>query len=873
LSMGEQRLPKRTRAHVLEARSRQHVESIFPTEWVCRRVEDDYGLDVRVEIVAGEDVLHSCKVSTANYFLHRPEPVMYVVYDAQEDTAYWLWVKPYLKGLDEMRPGWRERETVQIRVPRLNHLTPASVEEIAVYVQAWWAEVVPRVGEAVGPALLHPGELPEPGRLPAGSRMAFQRNALFTGRVEPLKALARALLEGDGRSALVTQAVAGMGGVGKTQLAVEFAYRYGRFFHGVHWVNAGEPEAIGGEIVACGAAMSLPDWPEKQPEQVARTLGEWQRGGPRLVVLDNLEQVGAAREWLARLGGGAVRVLVTARRTDWPGFLGLRALRLESFTPEESRAFLRQYLPDGRATEADLQALAERLYHLPLALELAGRYLGGHARLPVAGYLGRLESIWEHPSMAGWREELGNPTEHDLRLAQTFAVSWERVEDETARRLFLLAGHCAPNQPIPCEVLEQAAEIDEEACDGALGMLTGSGLLEMGEPDAGPTVHPLLAEYGRAIVLSAPEGEGVLGALADALARLARAANDQMDQTGSPSHCVPLLPHVRLVAERAEEAGLEDAANLWGSLGYYLERVADYAGARAAYERALAITEWAFGPDHPNVARDVNNLGLVLHALGDLAGARAAHERALAIDERAFGPDHPKVAIRINNLGLVLNDLGDLAGARAAFERALAIDERAFGPDHPNVAIRVNNLGSVLQDLGELAGARAAFERALAIDERAFGPDHPNVARDVNNLGSVLRDLGDLAGARAAYERALAIDERAFGPNHPKVAIRVNNLGSVLRALGELAGARAAYERALAIDERAFGPDHPNVARDVNNLGLVLKDLGDLAGARAAYERATTHLRKVPAAGAPLHQNRAPQPRNDAPDYSPLEDA
>ena len=432
-----------------------------------------------------------------------------------------------------------------------------------------------------------PDTIPEPGMLPPGSRIPFAWNALFTGREEPLQELARALLEEDGRSALVTQAVAGMGGVGKTQLAVEFAYRYGRFFHGVHWVNAGEPEAIEAEVAACGEAMGLPEWPEKQPQQVARTLSEWQRGGPRLVVLDDMEDVGAAREWLGQLRGGPVRVLVTARRTDWPGDLGLRPLRLEGFTPEESRAFLRRHLAEERVSDEELETLAERLYHLPLALELAGRYLAGHVRLPVADYLVRLESMWEHPSMAGWREELGNPTGHDLRLAETFAVSWERVEDETAQQVFLLAGYCAPNQPIPCEVLEQAAGIDREACDGALGVLTGLGLLEMGGPEASPTVHPLLAEYGRAIVPSAPEGEGVLGALAGALAKLARAANDQMDQTGSPSHFVPLLPHVRPVAERAEEEGLEDAANLWNSLGYHLDRIADLAGARAAYEREI----------------------------------------------------------------------------------------------------------------------------------------------------------------------------------------------------------------------------------------------------------------------------------------------
>ena len=530
--------------------------------------------------------------------------------------------------------------------------------------------------------------VPDPGPLPPGFRIPFQRNALFTGRVEPLQALARALLEGDGRSALVTQAVAGMGGVGKTQLAVEFAYRYGRFFHGVHWVNAGEPEAIGAEVAACGAAMGLPNWPEKQPEQVARTLDEWQRGGLRLVVLDNLEEVGTAREWLARLSGGAVRVLVTARRTDWPGFLGLRPLRLEGFTPPESRAFLRQHLPDGRATEADLQALAERLYHLPLALELAGRYLGGHARLPVTDYLGRLESIWEHPSMAGWREELGNPTGHDLRLAETFAVSWERMEDQTARRVFLLAGYCAPNQPIPCEVLEEAAQIDREACDGALGVLAGLGLVEMGEPEAGAAIHPLLAEYACKIALSSPEGEGALAALADALVAFATQAN----QTGLPARFAPLRPHVAAVAAAAQEAGLEGAGTLWNESGYHLRMVADYVGARAAYERALAIGERAFGPDHPNVATGVNNLGSVLQDLGDLAGARAAFERALAIFEHVLGPDHPNVATLVNNLGRVLQDLGELAGARAAFERALRIFEKFLPPEHPSIRTVRRNL-------------------------------------------------------------------------------------------------------------------------------------------------------------------------------------
>jgi tetratricopeptide (TPR) repeat protein len=695
-----------------------------------------------------------------------------------------------------------------------------------------------RVAEHQPPPLPPPDQLPEPGPLPPGSRLPFDRNALFTGRRDTLLALARALLHA---AALVL--VQGMAGVGKTQLAVEFVCRYGRFFRGVHWLNAAQPGAIPAEVAACGASMGLLPWSGELPVQVTQTLQAWQASGPRLVILDHLEEPALARDWLHLLrsapAGPAVRLLLTARRAEWPLDLGLHNLPLGVFTSAESLAFLRRYLPQGRASGAELEALARRLGHLPLALLLAARYLA-RRRLALPRYLQDLDQALDHRSMRGWCPHLGSPTGHDLDLMQTFAVSWQQLNDDDARRLFALAGFCAPNQPIPYPLLEAAAALDQEACDDALDLLAGLGLLQIDERAAGPTIHPLLADYARTL----PAGErgeaesAPLPALAGALADL----TDEAGETGLPARFAPLRPHTETTAAAAQQAGLEEAGTLWNNLGYHLHDVADYQGARAAYERALAIDEGAYGPQHPIVAIRVNNLGRVLKDEGDLAGARAAYERALAIDEQAFGPQHAKVAMRVNNLGMVLHDLGDLAGARAACERALSIFEKELGPGHPNVATSVSNLGLVLHDLGDLAGAQAAYERALAIDEQAFGPQHPNVATDLNNLGMVLKDQGDLAGAQAAYERALAIWTTAYGKEHPQVATANNNLGLVLKDQGDLEGARGAYKRALAIDEQAFGPQHPDVAIRVNNLGGVLKDQGDLAGARAAFERALAIL-------------------------------
>jgi tetratricopeptide (TPR) repeat protein len=687
-----------------------------------------------------------------------------------------------------------------------------------------------------------PDDLPPPGPLPHGSWLPFSRNALFTGRETALLQLARILLYGGARRALVTQALAGRGGMGKTQLAIEYAWRYGRYYQGVHWLNAAQPGDLPQGIAACGARMGLAPWPEELPAQVAFTLDAWRAGGRRLVVLDNLEDLEAARAWLPRLSGGGVQVLFTARQGRWPRELDLRGLALSAYTPQESLAFLRKYLPDlpgsssdaRKVADADLRALAERLGHLALTEELAGRYLDAHPGLSVDAYLARLAGALDDAAMHAWREGLDNPTEHDLELARALALGWAEVAGQGAQRVLRAAGYCAPNTPLPCALLERAAGLAPDACDVAVDRLVRLGLLQRAAGATDPTVHPLVAEYAR--THRAPSDAEALPALASALASLAAEAN----RSGLPERFAPLRPHVQallsLPGEQVE--ALHDAGTLWNELGYHLSIVADYEGARASYQRALEVGARAFGADHPNVATFAHNLGGVQQALGELAAARASYQRALAIDERAFGPDHPKVAIRANNLGAVQQALGELAAARASYQHALEVGARAYGPDHPNVAAIAHNLGGMQQALGELAAARASFQRALEIDERAYGPDHPNVATIVNSLGGVQRDLGELAAARASFQRALQIDERTYGPDHPKVAIRVNNLGAVQQALGQLAAARASFQRALQIDEHAYGPDHPKVAIRVNNLGSVQCALDQPVAARASYQRA-----------------------------------
>ncbi|MCI0395123.1 MAG: tetratricopeptide repeat protein, partial [Chloroflexi bacterium] len=707
-----------------------------------------------------------------------------------------------------------------------------------------------RVNPAEAQALLDamPADRPvQPGDLPPGSRMPLARNPLFTGREANLQRLARTIKAGRTVATHQAAAITGLGGVGKTQLASEFVYRYGRYFAGgAYWLNFAEPDSVPAEVAACGLAMGLGSGFERLDlaGQVALVQRVWQEPLPRLLVFDNCEDEALLTRW--RPVSGGCRVLVTSRRGRWEPVLGIVVLPLGALSRPESVALLQRLVSNLIGPRAG--AIAAELGDFPLALHLAGSFLAYYSQVisPMA-YLVQLRSkaLLTHPSLQG-QASGHSPTGHERHVARTFALSFKQLNpaaetDRVALALLARAACFAPGVPIPRSLLTATLNPGAPAGRGldaanlpsedALARLTELGLLE--EERAGALrLHRLLAVYvqGRLVEVM----DEAARAVAEAVAQAAVAIN----QAGYPNLLLGWQDHLRHVANTAGQRGGEQGGRLWNALGYHLVMIADYAGAQAAFEWALAIDEAVFGSDHPVVARDVNNLGVALKEWGNYAGAQAAFERALAIDEAAFGSHHPEVATDVNNLGGALKAQGDYAGARAAYERALAIDEATFGPHHPKVATGVNNLAGVLKAQGDYAGARAAYERALQIDEAVYGRDHPYVAIRINNLGAVLEAQGNYAEAQAAYESALAIDERTLGPDHPNVARDVNNLGLVLQSQADYPRAQAAFERALAIFEKKLGSTHPYLATLYSNLGRVFWAQRNYAEARTAYERA-----------------------------------
>jgi tetratricopeptide (TPR) repeat protein len=661
------------------------------------------------------------------------------------------------------------------------------------------------------------------------------RNPNFTGRDELLKDLHDSLTSG--KAAALTQALHGLGGVGKTQTAVEYIYRHAAEYDIVWWIRSEEAAKLASDYAALAEPLRLKERGEKDQSVIVQAVRRALAARKRwLIVFDNANEAKEIREFLPV--GGAGHVLVTSRN---PAFGGVaRPLRVDKMSEDEAVRFLlkrsgveesksptsfrrEREKKDGAPDVVPAAELAKELGYLPLALEHAGAYIEEKGAT-IASYL-KVFTSQQKALLAGAKPPEGYPA----TVLTTWKLSFDEVEkkSEPAAQLMNLCAFFAPDD-IGREMLRSGAKFLPEPLatavaqdlpwDDAVGALRKYSLIEA--KDGAVSVHRLV----QAVVRDRLRVRGRKKWAEAAVGAVGVALPFEVDDFRTWGTYARLLPHGVASEGHAEGLGvaLEACATILNKVGLYMRGRADFSAARLALERAAKIGEAVYGRDHPEAAIFVNNLGNVLQDQGELVEARMCYERALKIDEAAYGPDHPKVAIRVNNLGGALRDQGDLAGARACYERALKIDEAAYGPDHAEVATIVNNLGSVLKRQGDLAGARACYERSLKIDEAAYGPDHPRVAIGVNNLGDVLQDQKDLAGARECYERALKIDEAAYGLDHPDVAIRLNNLGGVLQDQGDLVGARECYERALRIFERSLGRDHPKtkvVRENLEGLG------------------------------------------------------
>jgi tetratricopeptide (TPR) repeat protein len=661
---------------------------------------------------------------------------------------------------------------------------------------------------------------------------------LFKGR-EKIMAELQAALKSESGVAVAGKALHGLGGVGKTRLAIEYAHAHAADYSALLFLNAESPSSLERSLAALAGSEVL-DLPEKDAAadsvKIAAVL-KWLDDHPGwLLILDNAddaEAVAAVAKLLARLKGG--HALVTGRAAKFPA--ALKKFELGVLEEDAAVAFLMERTEGSRVSRSDdaeqARTLARELGGLALALEQAGAYVDSE-QISFAAYL----KLWRETREKAlqWFDaklsEYHPDRENERGLATTWEVSVRKLGPDGLRLLERLA-FLAP-EPVPNFLLEVAAPGAPPDFDAQKGRsdLLGFSLISKAEIEAGKTVteafatHRLVQDFARRRMQEPHRRER----LQEALGWVSAAFVGQAEDVRSWPRLDPLAPHALAAARAADEAGIAaPTGRLLNQLGLLFYSKARHREAEPLYRRALAIVEASLGPEHPEVAIRLNNLALLLKTTNRLAEAEPLYRRALAIDEASYGPEHPDVAIDLNNLAGLLYATNRLAEAEPLFRRALAIDEASLGPHHPNVATRLNNLALLLKTTNRLAEAEPLYRRALAIDEASLGPDHPNVAGALNNLALLLSATNRLAEAEPLCRRALAIDEASLGPDHPDVAIDLANLVELLRATNRPAEAEPLSRRVVEI-LLAFtvqtGHEHPNLRAAFYNYFGILRDAG-----------------------------------------------
>lgn len=656
-------------------------------------------------------------------------------------------------------------------------------------------------------------ELAPLGLLPAGSRLPFRHNPLFTGRQQNLLDLAKGFLSKEGKSEKVVPVaiVTGSGGIGKTQLAIEFAYHYGRYFSGgVFWLNFADATTVPNEIIDCGCrdALNLPQFDDlKRPVQIQLVQRQWQDPISRLLIFDNCEDEELLVKWLPTSGG--CHVLVTSRRESWSVALGAKIYSLNILNRFESINLLKQLVPN--ISQVSAESIALELGDFPLALHLAGSFLARYSDyLSPYDYLVQLQddTLLSHPSLEGHGSKY-SPTGHDLSVRRTFSVSYEQLNskfkvDKIAIAILARAAYFAPNEPVPFHLLRSSLkdEISDILFIDSLKRLGELGLIRLGERSI-ISMHQLIALFATEASIDGRAKADVEKSIIDATETLLQ-----------HSHIKQLrewVAHLHWVTERIVGENNKNELELCNELAAYMYIVGEHENAKIHFLRALEVAKVVEGDRHPTTASILNNLGLLFQSLGDFKEAEIYYEQALHIHQGIHGSETIELAYILHNLGFLALERKAYEQGSLYLQQSLTIKNKLLGDRHPHTARTLTNLGITLFQLKKYDKSRIHLENALSIQQKELGIEHIETAVTLGQLGNLSRLTREFYTAQHYLFQALEIQQKLLGENHSRVADAYYNIARLMQDSKKYEEAKVYYQKALFTYQKTLESDHPRI--------------------------------------------------------------
>ncbi|KAK6356063.1 hypothetical protein TWF718_000437 [Orbilia javanica] len=717
--------------------------------------------------------------------------------------------------------------------------------------------------------------------------MSFPRNRNFVGRAEKLSQIYEYFSDPTPTDVPRVLALIGTGGMGKTQIAIEYAYRHHRDYTAVFWVSAASEDNIRAsfteimqQIVKEQARIT---WPQSSPDyhaigsklglsglidgkgtispnaeavdNIKSALFSWLQlpGNSRwLLIFDNLDDLEtfSVEEYLPNQGSGAI--LITSRRPECSQ--STERVDLDGLDSKSAVALLLNlaHLTDiSEAPKKEAIRLIEKLGFMPLAISHAGYYIY-ETKLPLVEYSSYYDKAFmklqSRKPRFGWDYMNGT-------AATTWEISFSRVkeEDKEAAMLLLVSSYLNPEE-ISNDLWEDelANKAEVESKIAFLASYSLVKVIRSGVFSVNPVVHLWARKRS--------DQSERFKAVNKAVTILGKASNrgnvsresdewEAREERRLASHLEYLHQCLKPLSSAfvLEEQGFENQnffdyvhsiASIFSNQGKYDE-------AMQWYERALSGKEKILGKHHPSTLDTFNDIARVFVNQGKYDEAMQWYERALAGREKTLGKDHPSTLDTVGGIAGVFSNQGKYDEAMQWYERALAGREKTLGKDHPSTLDTVGGIAGVFSNQGKYDEAMQWYERALSGKEKILGKHHPSTLDTFNDIARVFVNQGKYDEAMQWYKRALSGKEKILGKHHPSTLDTFNDIARVFVNQGKYDEAMQWYERALSGKEKILGKHHPSTLDTFNDIARVFVNQGKYDEAMQWYERALSGKEKI----------------------------
>jgi tetratricopeptide (TPR) repeat protein len=658
--------------------------------------------------------------------------------------------------------------------------------------------------------------------------------------------------------------VYGLGGCGKSALALECAYRAlaDRDAARVFWVPAISRDSFELAYREIAASLRIPGSSDSNAninKLVKDTLSA-DSSGSWLMIVDNADDpavlqgvaIGDLRsarlsDFLPRSRQGAI-LFTTRSRKAAQTLTSNHVLELKDMSQEEARQLLVQRVTEKALLDDPLaiEQLLSILACLPLAIVQAAAFINSN-QIPASEYVTLFEDADAETELFSEQFEDSSRYEGmDSTIAKTWHISFAQIRKQdplAADYLAFMA--CIDRINVPQSLLPSGGSRVQQI--KALGTLTGYAFIT----ERQQTIHGAESEkffdmhrlVYLALVTWLQEHGGRAGWVCTAIDRL----NDLVPYGGHERKevWVPYLPHAISIAGCEDAVEEATRASLLGKVGRCQESLGQYASAEASHRQELGLRKRVLGPEHPFTLASMGNLALVLGRQGKYEEAEAMNRQTLARREKVLGPEHPDTLTSMSNLAGVLDSQGQYEEAEAMNRQTLARREKVLGPEHLETLTSMGNLAGVLDSQGKYEEAEAMNRQTLARWEKVLGPEHPGTLTSMNNLAGVLDSQGKYEKAEAMNRQTLARWEKVLGPEHPFTLASMGNLAGVLGRQGKYEEAEAMNRQELECTRMVLGPEHPDTLTSMSNLAGVLGRQGKYEEAEAMNRQTLARREKV----------------------------